>query len=90
MVVEFERRNHAIDYARGKGRRSNGLLGRNLDNGKLIASEAGYDIALPDAAAKAVRNRLQQFISDRMTQGIVDSFEPVEIETEHSKVLFLA
>ena len=68
LAVDFVWLVEALDDA---GPQSAGILGAadiGLHNGEFVATEAGHEVALVDAAGEPVRNRPQELVADRMTE----------------------
>jgi hypothetical protein len=47
---------------------------------KLIATEAGEKVAVPEGAEQSLRDNDQDLIADRMTMNIVDFLETVQVQ----------
>ena len=56
-----------------------------LEYGELVATQPGYQVALPRALPQALGNFPQEQVADRVTQRVVDWFEVIEIEIENCK-----
>src|SRR5262249_6498806 len=56
-----------------------------LENGKLIAAEPRDCIAATDDLLNPLRDLLEQPITDRVAERVVDVLEVIEIEIEHRK-----
>ena len=48
-------------------------------HGELIATESGQEVTRPGGSPKALRDHLQNAISEGMAVEIIDSFEVVEV-----------
>ena len=59
------------------------MLGWNLHDRKLVPAQTGHDVFAADATAHAFGRRLQQPVTDGMSERVVDVLEMVEIEAEH-------
>ena len=70
-----------------RGRRR--LAGGHLRHGELVTAEARDRIRAADEATQARGHELQQRISDRMAERVVDVLEPVEVEAEDGHALIL-
>ncbi len=53
-----------------------------LDDGEFVAAHASNGVALPHATLQPRRDLLEQFVPDRVSEGVVDGLEVVEIEIE--------
>ncbi len=62
------------------------VLDSGLDDGKLVAAEPGRHVGLLQATAQALGHLLQEFVADRMTEGIVDALELVDVDIQHGKL----
>ena len=69
----------ADNLARQDGR-ALGFVEFSLNYRKLVPTETRHRIGLANHHPQNFRNRLEQFVANRMAQGIVDLFEAVEIE----------
>jgi hypothetical protein len=47
---------------------------------ELVAADSGHDIAEPDGFPQTVCGPAQQFISNEVTQCVVDPLEVIEVE----------
>jgi hypothetical protein len=50
---------------------------------ELVASDPGDGVDGPDATPEAIGDGDEEAVSRRVAEGVVDEFEPVEIEEEH-------
>ena len=73
---------HGRDQPLRKAHRVAGSDGDALDDGELVAAEARGCVAFPHDAGHPGGDRLQQFVADRVPQGVVDALEAIEIEIE--------
>jgi hypothetical protein len=87
MAVEFVGRSDGLNDAGRKARGVRRLRRPNLDDGKLIAAEARHGIGVANTVAQSIGDGPQQQVADRMPEGIVDTFEAVDIETQHRELL---
>ena len=76
-----------LDDARGQHLAAVGVAHVGLDDGELVAAQAGHEIALAHAAEQALADLLQQHVADRVPERVVDGLEAVEVETEDGKAL---
>ena len=53
-----------------------------LHDGEFIAAEARDEIPGPDRLAQALRDALEKFVADQMSQRIVDALEFVDVDVE--------
>ncbi len=83
MAVEIIGSSDDLDQTRGKRADIRRLRRWNLHDGELVAAQPRHEVLAAHATAHAVGRRLQQQVSDRMPERIVDVLEAVEIETEH-------
>jgi hypothetical protein len=58
-----------------------------LHNRKLVTAQSAHRVAVANALAQAAGHFFQQIIADRMTEGVIDVFEIVEIEAEYGDLL---
>src|ERR1022692_4987042 len=58
----------------------------SLNDCKFVATQARDQIAVTKAAAKALRDLLQELVASRMAERIVYTLEMVEIEAKHRKL----
>ena len=87
MAVDLIRLDDRIPDALGKSNCISGLLQLRHDDGKFVTPEPSNGVGFSGAAAQPVGNKFQQFVSDRVSQGIVDAFEMVEVEAQHCQAL---
>ena len=62
------------------------VLDSALDDGKFVAAEPGRHVGLLQATAQALGHPLQEFVADRMAEGIVDALELVDVDIEYGKL----
>jgi hypothetical protein len=62
------------------------FLDGRLNDGKLVATEPGRHVGLLQAIAEALGHALQKFVTDRMTEGIIDALELVDVDIEHRQL----
>ena len=62
-----------------------GSLDTGQQNRKLVAAQAGDDAAVPDGAQEPGSDFLEQSISRRMAEGVIDGLEPIEVEDRQSE-----
>ena len=79
-----------LDQLRGERARLVGIAERRLHDGEFVAAQTRHQIAVAQAAAQAVGDRLQQLVADRVAERIVDALEVVEIEAMHRELVALA
>ena len=53
-----------------------------LQDGELIAAEARDEVLGPDRLAQPIRDALEEFVADQMSQRIVDALELVDVDVE--------
>ncbi len=63
------------------------ILHGSLHDREFVAAETGDEIVAMGAAAQADSHRLQKFIADQMTEGVVDTLEFVDVDIEHCELL---
>ena len=61
------------------------ILDVGLHDGEFVAAEAGHRIAFPDGAAQALGHQLEERIADRMSHGVVDVLEMIEVDVEQGE-----
>ncbi len=61
------------------------VAGRLEQHRELVATQAGHDVLRADLLPQARRGRDEQGVALRMTEGVVDALEPVEIEEEERR-----
>ncbi len=59
-------------------------------HGELFASGAGHSVRSAKASAKAIGQLLEAKIADRVTVGVVDLLEAVEVEADDSSKIAVA
>ena len=64
-----------------------GMIRRELQDSEFIAPHARHHIRPAHASPQAFRHDPQQGIAQRMTQGIVDTLEMIQIDAQHGKPL---
>jgi hypothetical protein len=74
-----------------------GDLGRVLDlldardhQRELVAAETGHRVALAHAAAHPLRHQAQESVPHRVSEGVVDVLEAIEVEEEDRQLLIVA
>jgi hypothetical protein len=72
-----------FDDAQGQRGGAQGLVCPGLNDSELVATKARNGIPYPHAALQAFGGRLQQRVSHRMSQGVVDLLEAIEIQPMH-------
>ena len=88
VIAEVERGADRGNDARGERGGRHRLIGGDLHDRELVATQPCDRIAFPDAALEAIANGLQQSITGGVPQRIVDHLEAVEIEAQHGNALF--
>jgi len=58
------------------------LLGRTLEDSKLVAAQARDRFRLSDLAAQPLGHGPEQLVADRMPERVVDVLEVIEIEVK--------
>lgn len=61
-------------------------LDGSLKDREFVAAQSGDEIGVPDATAQPRRHRLQQFVANVVTKGIVNAFELVNVDVQHSEL----
>ena len=82
MAAAVERRSQRLIDPRDQVVNVLGALDTLLEHGEFIAAEAGDEILGPDRLAQPLRDRLQEFVADRMSQRVVDPLELVDVDIE--------
>jgi hypothetical protein len=57
------------------------------DYGKFIASDSGHDVGWPNAREQRLSNAVKEFVSDFVSEPIVDLLEVVAVNEGHCKGL---
>ncbi len=66
-------------------------MGQSLhDDAEFIVTDASDCITLPGGGVQQFCHQGQNLISDGMAKGIVDVFEPVQVEHQKRQLLFSA
>ena len=86
VTVDHHRLANGVADAPGEFDDVGGAHDRGLNDGELVAPKPGNDVARPHHGAQASGNDVEQFVAGRMTKGVVDILELVEIEIENRKV----
>ena len=58
------------------------LVSGATNHRELVAAESSQEIAIRDDVSDTARHRLQQLVSNAVTERIVDDLEVIEIEVE--------
>ena len=87
MAVDIERGAHGVhDPGRQRGR-----FGTRahvaLEDGEFVSPEAGHRIGLTHETAQANADLLQELVAERMSEGIVDVLEVVEVQAKDGKLV---
>ena len=61
-------------------------LEQNLRYGKFIAAQSGDQIYISGTISQPLGNANEQFIADRMTEGVVDTLQMVDIEIQERQL----
>src|SRR6266508_2705283 len=59
------------------------MLATAAKNCKFIATETSNRIGITDATTQSFGNDLEQLVTDRMSERIIDVFETVQVEEEN-------
>jgi len=81
---EIERLRQNVDEALG-GRRRGGRVDDPVDQRELVAAEAGHDVTPPRVPPQPRGDLLQELVAGGMSVGVVDEFEPVEVDVIHGE-----
>ncbi len=84
-VAKLERGGEFVDDPLRNRCRPLSVPGRMDDDGKLVATEPGDDVVLPEHAMDPLGEGLDQGIAGGMTEGVVDGLETIDVE-EHDRV----
>src|ERR1700732_3006741 len=87
MAMNLERFADVLDKAVGQSGGAVKLIGAELQQGKLIASQSRDRINGPHACSDPVGYRLQERVPDRVAQRVIDLLEVIEIEVENGQCL---
>jgi hypothetical protein len=60
-----------------------GLEGR-LDHGELVPAKPSNNIGVPTAGLETFRYLLEEGVSGRMTKGVIDALEAIQVQAQHS------
>jgi hypothetical protein len=80
VAIDTERLGEAGDQFFRQNGSVVGFVDIDLQHGEFIASKAGENVRVPQQGLKPLRDHLQQRIADRMSQGVVDILEVVQVE----------
>ena len=58
------------------------ITGDRLDDGEFVAAEPADKVVGPGQGAQPIGDDAQQIVADRMAVGVVDVFEPVEVDDQ--------
>src|SRR5436190_23202334 len=61
-----------------------------LNNRKLVAAQPGDSVGVSETGAQASGHDLQQFITDRVPERVVDGLELIEVEVEQRQTIAAA
>src|SRR3990167_7568636 len=85
MVVEIEGRAEGILYFLGKrGGRRGRLLGQ-LQHDELVSADARDHLDALEPPAQALRDALQERVSNRGAERVVDLLKAIDVEEEHDQ-----
>ena len=59
-------------------------------NHEFVAPLAAHGVRIAQASQQTLRNRLQEFVADRVSERIVDVFEAIQIQKQHGVMLAVA
>ena len=84
-VVAFELAGHVDRLRQPLGQRMGLGLGRDvaLQHGEFVAAEPRHQIVLADRLAQPGADGAQQHVAGRVSQGVVDVLEVVQVEQQH-------
>ncbi|MNM34757.1 hypothetical protein D3C81_454140 [compost metagenome] len=85
IVVQVVGLGQGIADLAGQGGTAGRLVDVQLQNGKLVATQAGNHVVLAGAGAEPSCHLLQQQVTDRMAEGVIDPFEMIQVQVEHRK-----
>ena len=87
-VTSIDECGEPIDKSAEQHSRSEILTDPRYYQRKLIASKSRYKLVRSGATLQAASYRHEQFVADLMPQRIVNCFELVHVEEEHSDLFF--
>ena len=82
MAMAVERRPQRLIDPRHQRVNVLGALDAVLQDGELIAAEARDEVLRPDRLAQPIRDALEEFVADQMSERIVDALEFVDVDVE--------
>ena len=82
LAAQREGRPQALDQP---GTDVDGVVVALDQDGELVATEPGDGVAGPDRAAEPLRHPDHQLVPDRVTEGVVDHLEVVEIDEQQGQ-----
>jgi hypothetical protein len=91
MSLNLDRLSYGCQYSQCQPARSFGgmVCGPNrLYNAEFVPTESRDDISLAEAIFQSLCYHEQQFVSNRMPQGVINYFKIVQIQAEHCDLIF--
>ncbi len=79
MLAEIERCREGGDQA-FRHRDGTRAIRPGLDDDEFVAAEPRHSVLGPNRGPQAVGDSLEETITDRVTEGVVDRLEAIEIE----------
>src|SRR5437763_8181720 len=87
MVVDLVGGGDRLNKSASKSSRGSFLRAADLDHGELVTAEPRHAVVLSDGGRQPGADFLQQCITNRMSEGVVDVLETIEIEAEHRELV---
>jgi hypothetical protein len=87
IAIKIERLVNRFTDPRGEHGGIPVLIKRSLNDGKFIAAEAGDQIHISDAAAQAARYGLDQLVTSRVAESVVNALQMIEVEVSDRQPL---
>ena len=87
MTLDDESRAHLFHNPFRYNRYIGYLLHAVQHDQEFVAAHPGYCVVFPRAVLEPFRNLLQHHISERVSERVIDDFEPVEIEKQQRNFL---
>jgi len=83
LATQAERSRKRLDQPCRKAGSRLRLVGASLQDDELVAADARRDLRSARDLSQSHCDLLQQQVSRGVAQGVVDGFEPVEVEAQH-------
>jgi len=87
VVLDVERLGDRTDDPLCQRRGVLGLGERSVQNGELVAAEAGDDVVAPARSPQAVAGRAEESVANGVAEEVVDALEVIEVDPQHGHAL---